>query len=139
MTAWAIRLSFLVVLGLTGATAAQPSMVEVCSEASKLYYRVDTALPVNAESFAELSPPRVRMDVKLISESELTGVAGVLAKERGEPTTRLIEITHDGILCRFETANAPYRLAGFCGSDGCFATNQERVEEVKVLLERQAQ
>lgn len=119
---------------LSTPATAQPSLVDICTEGARLYYGAESAVAVEPESFPELDPPRVRMDVRLSTEIELSGIAGLLAKERGEPTTTSSEDTYAGVLCRFDSNG---RLDEFCGADGCFATNQERVEEVKVLLERE--
>lgn len=136
MIASVILLLCLIVLGLTTPTVAQPSMVEVCTEASRLYYRADAATALNIENFPELDPPRVRMSVEIITTRELDAVAAMLAKQLGEPTETERRTLHNEVLCRFSRDGA---LSEFCGGDGCLFTDQERVEEVKVLLKRQAQ
>lgn len=116
---------------------AQGSIVDACTKAAAFEIGMDGRSVSNVQAFPELSPPRVQLDVvgpgaASIAEEVARAINGERPTDE-EPALEKIAT----VRCTFERSSSPVGLTSFeCEAFACIIPDA-RVEELRVLLERE--
>lgn len=114
---------------------AQPKIEDACLRAAELYFQVDGLEMSKVQSFPELSPPRVRMHVSGENLPDL-GLDAIATLLGGKPAEQK-RVPSVQVVCEFTNNAAPFELTHFdCASMACWPSDK-RVEEIRILLQRE--
>lgn len=139
MTPFAIGVPLFAALAAAtfSSVAAEPTIEDACLRAAEHYFHAEGLEPSKVQAFPELNPPRVLLFVSgaglpLASHDAVASLlSGVPAPATNEPRTI------GPVACDFESASAPFGLVSFdCAGMACLPTD-ERIEEIRALLNRE--
>lgn len=120
-----------------GTATAEPTIEDACLRAAEHYFHAEGLEPSKVQAFPELTPPRVKLFVSGdgLPPSPHDAVASLLSGASTPDTDQ--PRTIGPVACKFENPAAPFGLLDFdCAGMACLPTN-ERIEEVRLLLERE--
>lgn len=111
----------------------EPDIVDACVAATAHFYQVDEIEWSAPQAFPELDPPRVRMQIKIPAGGSVPGAIGRLMFGQDAPA----EKETYAVKCAFESAETPFGLIEFAPPDWELGVRSDRLEELRVLLERE--
>lgn len=118
----------------TVAQAEERDLIAACTRAAAIQLGADDASASNTQVFAELTPPRVQIDVFGKPDQKGDAIAALLDGDASAPGKPRHLAT---VRCTFESASLPLKLVSFECTDFACMVDEGRTEELQVLLARE--
>ncbi len=126
------------------AHSQEPTIVEACLKAASFQLGYDDLETTNVQSFPELSPPRVRMDVHRTETPSGNRIADILNNAIEGSATDDFTRSYGEVRCEFDRATPPFELSDFhCSTLICSELyidpelKRRRLEELQTLMARE--